>query len=98
MDGQPPPPLRGKSVENGKSGSAFLVPGKDRARTWLTLFKAVDVDDSGLIVFDEMLTVVRKQLKLTSEELPTQRIKALWIALDADSGGQISSTECVPLG
>ena len=39
------------------------------------------------------MSVVRNVLKLTSTDLSTQRIKALWIALDADSGGQISSNE-----
>ena len=31
-----------------------LLPGVDRSRTWLTLFKQMDDDDSGQVRFDEL--------------------------------------------
>jgi hypothetical protein len=75
---------------------AHMLPGKDRARSWLTLFKEIDVDGSGLITYDELVSVIRTKLKVPRADLAEVRIKSLWIALDADSGGQITSAECAP--
>jgi len=72
---------------------AHMLPGKDRARSWLTLFKEIDVDGSGLITYDELVSVIRTKLKVPRADLAEVRIKSLWIALDADSGGQITSAE-----
>lgn len=52
MDGQPPPPLRGKSVENGKSGSAFLVPGNTDptdSATYSIIFKQLSPQEATLL-------------------------------------------------
>jgi len=71
----------------------YMLPGKERARSWLTLFKEIDVDDSGLITYDELADAVRVRLKLSKSDLPDVRLKALWLALDNDGGGQIASSE-----
>ena len=36
-----------------------VMPGKDRARSWYTLFKEIDDDESGLITYDELIKVSR---------------------------------------
>ena len=71
----------------------YIVPGKGATRTWLTLFKAVDIDGSGCITYDELHGMVRQKLKLTKPDLPDIQIMALWVALDADASNQISSAE-----
>lgn len=71
----------------------YMLPGRERARSWLTLFKEVDVDGSGLITYDELVMVVREKLKITKTDLTSVQVKALWCALDADGGGQLSQAE-----
>ena len=78
----------------------YIIPGAGRTRSWVTLFRAVDNDDSGNITYDELEIVVRKNLKLpktatkaAEDHLSDTRLKALWLSLDADAGGQLSSAE-----
>jgi hypothetical protein len=44
----------------------------------------MDDDDSGLITYDEILAVTRKQMKLKKAELSDEKVKNLWCALDAE--------------
>ena len=70
-----------------------LKPAKNQTKSWLTLFKLADVDGSGNISYDELLSLIRNHLKLSKEDLSEWLVKALWVALDADSGGAISVQE-----
>ena len=52
MDGTPP--LKAKSVENGKSGSGFLVPGAahvdpDAGSSYSAIFKQVNAEEAKLL-------------------------------------------------
>ena len=67
--------------------------GRAGARTWLTLFKDIDTNDGGTITYDEFTSVLRQKLKISKVDLPNVNLMALWVALDADAGDQISSTE-----
>ena len=71
----------------------YMLPGKERARSWLTLFKEVDVDGSGLITYDELSTVVREKLKISKGNLSEVDVKALWCSLDTNKMGQIDQAE-----
>ena len=64
-----------------------------KSGTWSTLFKDFDNDQSGLITFDELKSGVRERLKLTTKELPSIDLKALWVVLDTDVSGYIESSE-----
>ena len=46
-----------------------LKPVKGQTKSWLTLFKMVDVDDSGSIAFDELVNITRNLLKLSKAEM-----------------------------
>ena len=70
-----------------------LKPAKGQTKSWLTLFKMVDVDDSGSISFDELVAITRNLLKLSKAEMPEVRIKALWVTLDVDGSNVISTQE-----
>ena len=62
-------------------------------RSWFKLFKFVDENDSGMICFNELQTMVRKQLGLPSSNVPERSLMALWVALDKDGSGLISAGE-----
>ena len=60
---------------------------------WFRLFKKVDSDGSGLISYDEFLEMVRKDLKLSAHALPSDYLHMVWLALDTDGSGYLSSGE-----
>ena len=61
--------------------------------TYYNLFKAVDMDDSGYVSYDELVRVVRKRLELKQADLADGRLKALWCVLDADDSNKIRPNE-----
>ena len=62
-------------------------------RSWFCLFRDVDVDGSGAIAFDELRAMVRGELRVRESALSEARLKAVWVALDADGSGLISVGE-----
>ena len=69
-----------------------VVPGW-QTPSWFKLFRHVDADGSGLIAYDEFVDMVRNDLKMSTSSLPESSIKALWLALDTDCSGYLSSGE-----
>ena len=63
--------------------------------SWFKLFRIVDSDGSGLISFAEFVDMVRGELRLPEAELPELRLKAVWLALDADCSGYLTSGEVI---
>ena len=61
--------------------------------SWFKLFRHVDSDGSGLISYDEFVEMVRNDLKLSARVLPEARIQVVWLALDTDGSGYLSSGE-----
>ena len=61
--------------------------------SWFKLFKVVDADGSGLISYAEFLDMCRDILKLSEHMAPEPRLKALWLALDEDCSGYLTSGE-----
>ena len=72
-----------------------LVPAWETA-SWFKLFRHVDADGSGLISYAEFVDMVRDDLQLAEAQLPELRLKALWLALDADCSGYLTSGEVCP--
>ena len=58
--------------------------------SWFKLFRQVDADGSGLISYAEFVDMVHDVLRL---HLPEPRLKALWLALDTDCSGYLTSGE-----
>ena len=75
---------------NARLVELYEEPSK---RSWFKLFKFVDENDSGMICFNELQTMVRKQLGLPSSNVPERSLMALWVALDKDGSGLISAGE-----
>eukprot|EP00927_Polykrikos_kofoidii_P065102 TRINITY_DN60898_c0_g1_i1.p1 TRINITY_DN60898_c0_g1~~TRINITY_DN60898_c0_g1_i1.p1 ORF type:complete len:542 (-),score=99.18 TRINITY_DN60898_c0_g1_i1:71-1696(-) len=69
----------------------FRDPAETKA--WVKLFRQVDVDDSGLINYEELNHVVRDILHLTPAAFPEDSMQRLWRSLDANSSGLISIGE-----
>ena len=61
--------------------------------SWFKLFRHVDADGSGLISYAEFVDMVRDILRMSETEMPEPRLKALWLALDADCSGYLTSGE-----
>ena len=69
-----------------------IVPAWE-SPSWFKLFKYIDTDGSGLIAYDEFAAMIRDVLRLSTRALPEPRLKALWLALDTDCSGHLSSGE-----
>ena len=61
--------------------------------SWFKLFRAVDDDGSGHISYSELHKMVREQLRMTPDDMPTVRLHSLWAALDTDHSGLVSVEE-----
>jgi Ca2+-binding EF-hand superfamily protein len=64
-----------------------------QARSWYKLFVHMDDDCSGKINFHELEDMIRNELKLTRDRISDDQLKALWLALDEDKSGLITSGE-----
>ena len=78
---------------NEKLFEVYQDIGVTQTRSWYALFKEVDDDESGLITYDEMRTVVRKKLKIPGSQIPDEKLKALWCVLDEDDSDHIAAVE-----
>ena len=55
--------------------------------SWYKLYRHMDADGSGKISFTELVSMVRHELQLCSDELSVRQLKAVWLALDTDHSG-----------
>ena len=62
-------------------------------KTWFDLFKRVDTDGSGKIDYKEFRHMCRVELGLNHHELRERELKKVWIALDSDGSGHITTGE-----
>ena len=60
---------------------------------WFSLFKYMDIDESGLVSYFEFVRMVRDHLRLSTADLPVGKLQRIWLALDTDGSGQISAGE-----
>ena len=72
---------------------AQLYEDEPQQRSWLTLFKHMDDDGSGQITYAELAAMLRDELGLTTQHLPSNALRAAWAALDADRSGFITAGE-----
>lgn len=64
-----------------------------RARTFFQLFKAMDIDGSRRIAFNELERMVRGKLRLGEKSLPQEKLLGLWKVLDENESGFIDTGE-----
>ena len=80
-------PLSGATAKFAESKSPRRKPRQAPPETgsgWFRLFKRMDDDGSGKITYGELESLVRRDLEVSTTELPDRRLKAVWRALDAD--------------
>ena len=62
---------------------------------WKKLFNKYDEDDSGSLEFDEFKTAVRKDGKMSVDQLSEPDLRFLFDRIDEDSGGEIEIEEFI---
>ena len=89
-------PLSGATAKFAESKSPRRKPRQAPPETgsgWFRLFKRMDDDGSGKITYGELEGLVRRDLEVSTTELPDRRLKAVWRALDADGSGYLTAGE-----
>ena len=89
-------PLSGATAKFAESKSPRRKPRQAPPETgsgWFRLFKRMDDDGSGKITYGELESLVRRDLEVSTTELPDRRLKAVWRALDADGSGYLTAGE-----
>lgn len=69
-----------------KQTSSLRARGHDTL-SFYSLFKHMDVDASGRVKFEEFEGMVRGQLKLSTTDMPDEKLWSLWHALDENENG-----------
>mmetsp|Transcript_14981 Transcript_14981/g.43186 ORF Transcript_14981/g.43186 Transcript_14981/m.43186 type:complete len:269 (-) Transcript_14981:389-1195(-) len=64
-----------------------------RERCWYKFFIHMDDDCSGKVNFEELVDMVRNELRISSAALPEMELEALWGSLDEDGSGLITTGE-----
>ena len=78
-------PLSGATAKFAESKSPRRKPRQAPPETgsgWFRLFKRMDDDGSGKITYGELEALVRRDLEVSTTELPDRRLKAVWRALE----------------
>ena len=61
--------------------------------SWFKLFKEVDADGSGQISYGEFSHMARRRLGLSQAHLPEDELQRVWLSLDSDCSGLVTSGE-----
>ena len=70
---------------------ARTLPPKEQE--WYRIFKQVDTDQSGRISITEFTDIVRKTIRIGTEQVSKAKLQALWKSLDEDRSGYIDAGE-----
>mgnify|MGYP005715710889 FL=1 len=57
------------------------------------MFKHMDDDESGRISYTELVNGLRSVLRLSKAEMPESRLRSLWVHLDYDASGFLTTGE-----
>ena len=89
----PPPPLLIPPFRANDASYTLSLSDAPLHKTWFDMFNRVDTDQSGQIDFNEFCRFVRTELRVNVGALSEGRLRAVWVALDADNSGFITSGE-----
>ena len=74
--------------------AGITAKGDPATPSWFKLFRFMDSDGSGQATFSEFRELVRGELMYLSEaQLPDDKLKSLWKALDDDGSGYVGAKE-----
>tara|TARA_B100000795_G_scaffold208177_1_gene161660 strand:+ start:74 stop:256 length:183 start_codon:yes stop_codon:yes gene_type:complete len=59
------------------------------------MFKYMDDDESGRISYTELVAGLRSVLHLTKADMPEGRLRSLWMHLDYDASGFLTTGACM---
>jgi len=62
-------------------------------RSWFKLFKMFDEDNDGHISYKELVTMIRKTIRMPDTIIPDRQIQAVWHSIDRDGNGWIDAGE-----
>lgn len=68
----------------------FIDPAE---RNWYKFFVHMDDDCSGKVNYEELVDMIRNELRIGTSQLSETKLEAIWRALDEDNSGLISSGE-----
>jgi len=80
-----------ETIRHKVAAASYNVGGQDIAR----LFRQVDKDHSGTLDCDELLSMVRRVLRIGKSIVPDSDVKKLYDLLDADGDGDVELSELV---
>lgn len=97
LDAKGVPPLDNDAVHGlSKMFNEHLaqtIPKDCVSKGWYHFFREMDDDDSGLLTYDEVVTLARKKLRLSKAEISDNTLQALWCWLDADDSDTVAGLE-----
>jgi len=70
-----------------------LIEPEASKRSWYKLFKHYDENGDGHITYDELMDLIRKRIKLSTQKIPDEQVQAVWHSIDANSNGVIDAGE-----
>jgi len=65
------------------------IRSSNQENTYLDLYHHMDLDQSGVVDFDEFTWMIRSELHVVASSLPDASLRALWNSLDLDGSGTI---------
>ena len=83
------PRLPIRKLHSRLQAAAYTQHGQDMQK----LFDILDKDHSGALTFDELLSAVRRELRIGRAELPDGMVREFFEDLDSDGSGEISLHE-----
>lgn len=75
---------------NRTLAKVFADPQK---RSWYNLFIHMDSDKTGMIQYEELLQLIRNDMRVPPKQCPTELIQSVWKNIDSNASGNISAGE-----
>jgi len=84
--------VRDLSIQYAKWCKEYL-PDAHQGVAWLTIFKQVANDITGILTYDEIRLVIRRKFKVPNSQFSEEKIMQLWATLDYDNADAIMNAD-----